>query len=83
MTEYITCRELIGFIADFLDGSLPNSQRREFARHLEVCPPCVQYVDSYRKTIELGRKALRPRDDEAPEGVPEALIRAILAARKA
>ena len=82
MTVRMTCRELIGFLADFLDGSLPEDRRLEFARHLEVCPPCVQYVDSYRKTIELGREALRPTGDAAAEGVPEELIRAILEARK-
>ena len=77
--DYITCRELIGFIADYLDGELAAPMRHEFERHLKVCPSCVAYLEGYRRTIQLGKMALAPTDDPAP--VPEELVRAIRAAR--
>ena len=80
---YITCRELIDFIADYLDGTLPPRQRSEFERHLNVCPSCVAYLDSYRQTISLGKLALAPSDAPAGSLVPESLIRAVIAARVA
>lgn len=80
--EYITCRELIDFIAEYLDGTLPPEHRRDFERHLTVCPPCVAYLDGYKKTIALGKAALKPSDDPATGQVPEGLLHAIRAARQ-
>lgn len=80
---YITCRELIGFIAEYLDGTLDRKSAHEFERHLRVCPSCVAYLESYRRTVRLGREALRASDDPASGAVPEGLISAIRAARRA
>lgn len=79
--EYITCRQLIDFIADYLDGELPADMRHEFERHLKVCPSCVAYLDGYLQTIRLGKIALAPSEDPASGSVPEGLLRAIRAAR--
>lgn len=79
--DYITCRELIEFIADYLDGSLSTEMRHEFERHLGVCPSCVAYLDGYKQTIKLGKMALQPTDEPAKGTVPEGLLRAIRAAR--
>ncbi len=78
---YITCRELIDFIAEYLDGGLDDAPRVEFERHLGVCPSCVAYLDSYRTTVSLGKEALRPTDEPVNGSVPEAFVRAVLAAR--
>jgi anti-sigma factor RsiW len=78
-TPFISCRELIDFIADYLDGTLPADEKREFERHLHVCPACVAYLDSYRRTVSLGKASLAaPAPDDAPAG----LLEAIRAARK-
>ena len=79
--DYITCRELIDFIADYLDGSLSRETRHEFERHLGVCPSCVAYLEGYKQTIKLGKIALHPSDDPASGVVPNGLIRAIRAVR--
>ena len=76
---YITCRELLDFIADYLDNELNSEQRFEFERHLAVCPSCVNYLDSYKQTFALSKRALL--DEEALETIPEELIRSILLAR--
>jgi len=78
----ITCQELSEFLLDFLEGNLPEEERAVFEAHLEVCPPCVTYIDSYRKTIALGRNACREEERESPPEVPEPLIQAILATRR-
>ena len=78
----MTCRELIEFVAGYLDETLPVAQRDEFERHLQDCPYCVDYLNSYRATIKLVETL---RDDPSapiPEDAPGGLIRAILAARK-
>ena len=50
---YITCRQLIEFIADYLDGDLDAVSRADFERHLPRCPSCQAYLQSYRETITL------------------------------
>ena len=38
---FITCQEIIDFIAGYRDNQLTTNQRAEFERHLSVCPSCV------------------------------------------
>jgi anti-sigma factor RsiW len=76
----ITCRELIDFIMDYLDGTLPADRRLEFERHLGVCPSCIAYLDSYKAAVHLGQQALAPSDEPAAGKAPEDLLRAIRAA---
>lgn len=80
--SYITCRQLIDFIADYLGGSLPVSERCEFERHLAVCPSCVAYLDSYNRTVAMGQRVLKYEDSPASGQVPETLLRAIQRARQ-
>jgi len=75
----MTCKELIDFLMDYLDGELPGEVRAEFERHVKDCPPCLNYLDSYRTAVELGRKVCEA-EDALPCEVPEPLVQAILAA---
>ena len=51
-----------------------------FERHLEICPECEAYLDSYRKTVSLGEGC----HDVTPAvaDIPDALVSAILEARQ-
>lgn len=80
---YITCRELIEFLMEYLDGVMTPERRHEVDRHLAVCPSCVEYVKSYQEAVRLGKAALKADDSPCPPEVPEELVRAVLAARKA
>ena len=77
----MTCRELVEFLADYLDGGLPPDTRRVFEAHLADCPECAAYLRGYADAIRLAR-ASAEADDAVPAGVPERLVRAILAARR-
>jgi anti-sigma factor RsiW len=77
----VTCRELDGFLLDYVSGELAEDVRKEFESHLEICDACEDYLRTYRETIRLGRAAYR--DPDAPIGpMPEGLVQAILAARQ-
>jgi anti-sigma factor RsiW len=79
----MTCREVLDFLMAYLDGELTPEVRSEFERHLAVCPPCVEYLSSYRRTVELERQAFQPCEGEGtPHAIPDDLIKAILASRK-
>jgi anti-sigma factor RsiW len=72
---YLRCTEIIGFLAEYLDGELSPERRFEFDRHLAVCPSCVAYLETYKETIRMAKGAELPVED-----APDDLIRAILAA---
>ena len=73
---YITCRQLIDFIARYRDRELTSHEHSEFERHLAVCPSCVAYLQSYEQTVRLTKAA----NDPVPEEIPEPLVQAILEA---
>ena len=77
---FLTCRDIAGFLADYLADQIPSASKAVFERHLEICADCVRYLRGYEATIALTRQAY---DDAAPipEPVPEDLIHAVLAAR--
>jgi anti-sigma factor RsiW len=79
--ETISCREVLDFLAAYLEGELAPGVRAAFERHLALCPACVDYLESYRETIRLGRAAYDP-DGPAPAEIPEELVAAILASRR-
>lgn len=75
----MNCRECNDFLIDYLNGDLPPGQQRIFEGHIELCPPCLTYLDSYRETLKLAQKC----GEEHAEPLPDALVSAILAARAA
>ena len=76
--KFVTCRELIELIAEYLEGTLDADTRALFERHLANCPSCREYLSSYRVTMVLANEALEATADD----VPEELVQAILARRR-
>jgi anti-sigma factor RsiW len=77
---YLTCREVIDFVLAYLGGELAEPSRAEFERHLAICPSCVNYLHTYRRTVELVHQAWSQDDEE--EELPVELVEAVLAARR-
>lgn len=78
----MTCREFADFIADFLDGALPEPERVAFERHLGRCANCTRYLESYRASVALGKRAFVDGNAAVPIEVPQELVDAILHARR-
>ena len=78
----MTCREFVDFLMDYLEQSLPKTQRETFEEHLGDCPSCVTYLETYAETVRLEKTLCEDDPDgPVPEDVPEQLVAAILAAR--
>ena len=79
-----SCREQINmFLAAYLAGELKGAELTEFQQHMDDCPPCRDYLDSYRKTIECTKKACCHHRNPELAAVPPDLVKAIVAARTA
>ena len=54
--DYLTCRELVELVTDYLEGALPPDERARFEEHVMTCPSCHAHIDQMRRTIDvLGR----------------------------
>ncbi len=79
----LTCEEVNRFLAAYLDGALDARTQTAFEAHLQACSDCQAYLDQYRKTVELARRAAK-----VPEPPPEliehtlAFLRARLSQQK-
>jgi anti-sigma factor RsiW len=78
----MNCREFAALLQEFLFGNLPAGKRVQSDNHLADCPCCIAYLDSYLKTMQLGKVAFSgPADAPLQADVLEDLIQAILRAR--
>jgi hypothetical protein len=78
----VTCREFADFMMDYLSGGLASAIRTRFDDHLQVCENCQRYLKGYEQSVKLGQCAFDDLDAPVPAEVPEALVEAILAARR-
>jgi anti-sigma factor RsiW len=67
-----TCQGLVDLLCDFLEGDLGPEEGQELERHTEECPPCMAFLNTYRKTAEICRN-LSPSD--IPSDLKERLKR--------
>jgi len=59
------CREIFAGLSEYMDGELTPEARRELEEHLCGCPPCVEFVESLRRTVDFCR-GFRPEDTPSP-----------------
>jgi anti-sigma factor RsiW len=51
----LECRQIAELLGDYFDGTLPNHVRELLEFHIDGCPPCVAFVNTYRGTIAATR----------------------------
>ncbi|HYN05906.1 MAG TPA: zf-HC2 domain-containing protein [Vicinamibacterales bacterium] len=74
----MTCREVSGFLHDYVAGELEPDVLAEFNRHLDGCANCRAFLGQYRDTIALGREAAAGTMPDLPDD----LVKAVLATLK-
>jgi anti-sigma factor RsiW len=63
------CKELFALLSEYLDEELPPGTCEQIRLHIAGCPPCVEFVNSLRRSVDLLHKL---REGEAPGPLPEA-----------
>jgi anti-sigma factor RsiW len=64
----LACTEEVELITDYLEGALPEAQRRRLETHLDTCPGCTEYLEQMKTVAgSLGglREELIPREMRA------------------
>jgi anti-sigma factor RsiW len=54
----LTCEKETALIADYLASNLSAADLGSFENHLEQCPDCGAFLQTYKKTIEITRSFL-------------------------
>jgi hypothetical protein len=48
-----TCKQLSDLIFDYVTQRLSPGLTREFEHHLRICPDCVNFLNTYKKTVSV------------------------------
>ncbi|MGH7310789.1 MAG: anti-sigma factor family protein [Candidatus Rokuibacteriota bacterium] len=67
----IECRQIAELLADYLDGSLPSRTAELLEWHIDGCPPCVAFLNTYRGTIRATRSL---RSVEVPAELKQRML---------
>lgn len=62
------CQEIFSLLSEYLNLELPPGACQEIETHLAGCPPCIEFAESLRKTVELCRR-YQPAELPQPIGV--------------
>ncbi len=61
-----TCKQIAALVLAYLNDELSPRRKRDFQRHLKICPDCVNFLKTYKKTIQATGKLYA---DEIPSKV--------------
>ena len=53
--KYATCQDCVDLLADYLDANLDPETLRKLDEHLEACPPCINFLNTYRSCKDMGK----------------------------
>lgn len=60
------CKEIFARLSEYLNAELPPDLCDEMSQHIFACEPCVEFIDSLRRTVALC-------SDYRPEALPAPL----------
>lgn len=49
------CREVTDLLLDYMTGELDPETVSAFDDHLRLCPDCVAFLNTYKKTVQVTR----------------------------
>jgi anti-sigma factor RsiW len=65
------CDECVDLLVDYLEGELSPERARALEIHLDLCPSCVSFLNTYRGTVSIARTL---HADDIPPEVTQRLI---------
>jgi anti-sigma factor RsiW len=66
----LTCEKETALIASYLASNLSPAELASFENHLEECPDCKAFLQTYKKTIEITRSFLELESAKARRRKP-------------
>jgi predicted anti-sigma-YlaC factor YlaD len=60
------CKKVAGMLSEYLDEELPPASCAEILEHMKDCPPCVTFLESLRKSVELTQMSSTSTEELPP-----------------
>ena len=54
----VSCKEATAVIADYIEGRLSADFNQALEAHLQSCPDCVAFLNTYKKAVQLAKSFL-------------------------
>lgn len=48
-----TCKQIADLVLNYVNDTLAAQVKRDFDQHLRICPDCVAFLNTYRKTVAV------------------------------
>jgi anti-sigma factor RsiW len=52
----LECRQIAELLGDYLEGALSRETRELIDFHIDGCPPCVAFVNTYKGAMDATRR---------------------------
>ncbi len=62
------CHRIFSQLSEYMDAELPVDLCRQIEAHIARCPPCVEFVESLKKTVALCKEI---QSEQPPETLTE------------
>jgi anti-sigma factor RsiW len=81
-SHYSNCKDLFAVLSQYLDAELTSTDCEAIEQHIAGCLPCIEFVNSLKKTVALCRSAEGtaeppPLSDEVRQRLLEAYQRSM------
>ena len=75
------CKQIFELLSQYLDREMPPAECEEIERHIRDCAPCVEFVESLRKAVQICKGC--PPPEPPPTLSPETREALMAAFRRA
>ena len=58
--EQLSCQELVELVTEYLEGALPEADRRRLEEHISGCDGCRDYIGQIEAAVALTNRAQPP-----------------------
>ncbi|MGM0555096.1 MAG: anti-sigma factor family protein [Myxococcota bacterium] len=65
------CSDALKHLVDYLEGDLSDTDEHELEEHFQHCSPCMRFLESYRSTGQICKKAI---EREMPTSMKKRLL---------
>lgn len=68
------CKEIFEKLGDYIDHELDDDICAEIESHIKDCEPCVAFINTLKKTVELFHNVAKPEEPRIPKPVSNNLM---------
>lgn len=70
----MNCKQIFEKLSDYLDREVDPKICRDIEEHIKDCKPCVKFINTLSKTMELFRGVGRAKSEDIPKPVSTKLM---------